>query len=396
MGLIRSVEVIEYVYEIKGGSTYYNAHRGTENACYKKGATRPARKFVIVIESDDGFRGEYAPHNGASRTALSQVLELAPALLGKNPEEREKIQIHCKTILRHFDQTGLGLLDIALWDLAGKKYSASISSLLGGFRKELPVYGCTCQGQPSGGGLDSLQAYADFAMHCKSLGISGFKVHGWRDGDPKREAAILYAIRNAVGDDMHLMTDPSCALSTYLDALYLGRACDEVNCLWYEDPYQDSATSAFGYKRLREKIRTPLLLGEHVRNTQQKADFLLAGGTDILHIDPELDGGISNTIRLAHFADVLGVDVSLHTSSPTHRHLMSAIRNCSMYELGPLCWDERPNLAEPPIYACGYSDSLGSVNERGAVTVPDGPGLGVVYDWDKIKSMEVARHTFKK
>ena len=244
MSTIRSIEVVEFVYDIQNCGTYFNEYLGVNNLCYQKGSKKSFRKHIVVIETEDGVRGEYAPHYVTSRSVINQVLELAPLLLGFDAEQRERIQSVCKNYYRHYDQTGISALDIALWDLAGKKYGASVSTLLGGFRKELPVYASTCLGQTSGGGLDSPQAYADFAMHCKSLGIPGFKIHAWRDGDPKKEVAVLHAVRNAVGNDMHLMTDPGCGLVTFLDALYVGKACDEVNCLWYEDPYLESASSA--------------------------------------------------------------------------------------------------------------------------------------------------------
>jgi glutamate-1-semialdehyde aminotransferase len=78
------------------------------------------------------------------------------------------------------------------------------------------------------------------------------------------------------------MLDPACALETYADALYVGRACDEAGFFWYEDPYRDAGTSAFAHKRLREQLKTPILQTEHIRGIEPKVDFLLQGGTDFL------------------------------------------------------------------------------------------------------------------
>ena len=71
---------------------------------------------------------------------------------------------------------------------------------------------------------------------------------------------------------------------------------------------------------------------------------------------------------------------------------MSAMRNSNFYEValvGPDC----PN-AVPPVYACGYTDQLDCVDDDGCVPVPDGPGLGVVYDWDFIKANRVNKTVF--
>ena len=159
--------------------------------------------------------------------------------------------------------------------------------------------------------------------------------------------------------------------------------------LW--DPYRDASSSAVAHKRLRGFIRTPLLIAEHIRGFEQKADFALAGGTDIMHIDPELDGGITGTMKLAHFCDAIGMEVQLHTAGPMHRHCMAAIANTHFYELGLVRPDNPTNPLQPPIYADDYGDGVGDVGEDGCVPVPAGPGLGVTYDVDRINSGEVDR-----
>ena len=116
-----------------------------------------------------------------------------------------------------------------------------------------------------------------------------------------------------------------------------------------------------------------------------------AGGTDIMHIDPELDGGITGTMKLAHFCDAIGMEVQLHMAGPMHRHCMAAIANTHFYELGLVRPDSPTNSLQPPIYADDYGDELGNVGQDGCVPVPTGPGLGVTYDVDRINSGEVGR-----
>ena len=135
----------------------------------------------------------------------------------------------------------------------------------------------------------------------------------------------------------------------------------------------------------------PILIAEHIRGFEQKADFVLAGGTDIMHIDPELDGGITGTMKLANFCDAIGMEVQLHTAGPMHRHCMAAIPNTHFYELGLVRPDIPTNILQPPIYADGYGDEVGNVGDDGCVPVPTGPGLGVTYDVDRIDGGEVGR-----
>ena len=190
---------------------------------------------------------------------------LAPMLLGRDPEQRELIYDDLKRELRAYDHMGHGVFDIALWDLCAKKYNTSVSRLLGGFRERIPTYASSYHGQVEPGGLDTPESFADYALACKQAGFNGFKIHGWHDGDARKEARTILLVRQQVGDDMRLMVDPACELRTYMDALYVGRACDEARFFWYEDPYRDAGVSAFSHKMLREKLDTPILVSEHGR-----------------------------------------------------------------------------------------------------------------------------------
>jgi L-alanine-DL-glutamate epimerase-like enolase superfamily enzyme len=223
------------------------------------------------------------------------------------------------------------------------------------------------------------------------MGYTAFKVHGWHDGDVRREGKNLRAIRKAIGEDMALMIDPACQIRTFADALALGRVCDEVGCLWYEDPFRDAGTSAFAAKRLRERLKTPLLMTEHIRGIEPKADFAIAGGTDILRADPEYDLGITGCMKIAHLAEALGLDVEIHAVGPAHRHCMAAIRNTSFYEIA-LVGPGMPN-ALPAVFE-DYSDELDAVDAEGCVPVPTGPGLGVAIDWEMIAAHRTALHEF--
>lgn len=389
MTAINRVEFIDFEYEVQNLAA--ETEHTHNHVAYKKGAKMKMRKYAIVIEADDGSRGEYVTMWGGNRPALAQGLMLAPNLLGRDPALREDIYDDCKRLLHHFDHMGYGAIDIALWDLEGKRLNASIQRMLGGYRKRLKAYASTFHGDHAGG-LDSPQAFGDFAVQCKEMGYQGYKIHGWFDGDKKAESSIILAARKAVGPDMDLMYDGACDLKTFADALYVGKACDEANYFWYEDPYRDTGVSAFSHKKLREMLKTPLLIGEHVRGLEPKADFIMAGGTDYVRVDPEYDSGITGAIKTARMAEAFGLDVEIHAVGPAHRHVMGAIRNSNYYEValvGPDC----PNVV-PPVYTCGYSDQIDCIDRNGTVPVPDGPGLGVTYDWDWINQHAVQRHVF--
>lgn len=393
MSIIQRVEVHVFAFETANLGLGKHSAAGVGNMIYLPGAKLKSQRFAIRILCNDGAQGEYVTHWVGTPSTLGQVQMLAPNLIGRDPEERELIYDDLKREVRAYDHMGHGPLDIALWDLAGKKYNLAVARMLGAFRKRLPTYASTYHAQEEPGGMDTPEAMADYALACQAQGFRGFKIHGWHSGDAKREARTVLLTRERVGNDMYLMVDPACQLRTFLDALYVGYACDEANYFWYEDPYRDSGVSAIGHQRLREKLKTPILVSEHVRGLEQKASFLIAGGCDLIHADPEYDMGITGAMKIAHLCEALGLDVQMHACGPAHRAVIAAIRNTHFYEMA-LMGPGMANLV-PPVYTCGYSDQPEDLGADGCVPVPDGPGLGVRYDWDFIERQRTALLVFE-
>ena len=389
---ITRVTIHQYTWEMRNLGVDYNGF----NSVYEPGAKRQARGHVLTIETDAGITGEFT---GGESSSYAQVGTMARYLLGKNPLQREVLWNDMKRAMRKLDRMGMGPIDICLWDIAGKLYDAPLYELLGGWKKSLPSYASTLHGDHvRDGGLSSPEAFADFAVQCKEMGYPGFKIHGWGN-DPAderyiaREVENVLAVRRAVGPEMDLMLDPACEYDTWGDTVKVGKACDEANFFWYEDPFKDGGVSAFAHKKLRELIKTPILLGEHVRHLEARMDLTLAGGTDFVRVDAYYDGGITGAMKVAHAAEALGLDVEVHAPGPAHRHLMAAIRNTNYYELGLVHPAIKSN--KPPLYLDGYSDELDAVDRRGHVPVPQGPGLGVELNWEYIRRHESGKTVYE-
>jgi L-alanine-DL-glutamate epimerase-like enolase superfamily enzyme len=343
------------------------------------GVTSERVRLAVSIETKDGAKGSYV---GGQANAFAQAQACAQAILGMDCFAREQAYEAIRRRLRKEDRMGAGVIDTALWDLAGRRLGAAVSAMLGGCKPRIKAYASTWFGG-DGGGLATPEAYVDFAEACFDKGYRAFKMHGWTDGGCERDAAAVRALGRRVGGRMDLMHDAACHLRTFADALAVGRACDEAGFYWYEDPYSDGGLAAHAHRRLRELIRTPILLGEHVRGMESLANLVLADGTDFVRADPDFDMGITGTMKIAHFAEALGLDVELHAPGPAHRHCIAAIRNTNYYELSMV----GPSGADfnAPVYSCGYSDHIDKVGADGCFEVPAGPGLGVEYDWDYIR-----------
>ena len=200
MASITRVEVQVFAYEVPDLELPTHGAAGVGNVAYRQGGRMPCTRYAVTIDSSDGARGAYVTHWVGTPSALAQTLMLAPHLLGRDPDAREAIYDDLKREVRAYDHMGHGPLDIALWDLAGKRRGVSVTRLLGGFRTRLPTYASTYHAQEEPGGLDSPGAFADYALACKERGFAGFKIHGWHDGNARREAegkAIGGACRHA-------------------------------------------------------------------------------------------------------------------------------------------------------------------------------------------------------
>ena len=361
------------------------------NLVYTPGETVDRKLFALRIETDEGVSGEYV---GGNSPGFAQVNMVADYLVGKNPLARERHWSEMKRALRKYDRMGIGPLDIALWDLAGKYHDAPIHELLGTYRTRLPAYASTYFGSETG--LDSPEAYADFAERCLDLGYPAFKIHpvgGLDDRDVRTEVETVRAVGERVGEEMDLMLDPACEYETFADALAVGRACDEYGYFWYEDPFRDGGSSQHAHRKLRGKLDTPILQTEHVRGLEPFTDFAATESTDFLRADPEYDAGITGAIKRARVAEGFGLDVELHAPGPAQRHCMAALRNTNYYEMA-LVHPDTANTT-PPVYLDDYDDQLDSIDSDGFVEVPDGPGLGVEYDWDYIEANAHGGRTYE-
>ena len=121
-------------------------------------------------------------------------------------------------------------------------------------------------------------------------------------------------------------------------------------------------------------------------------DFIVADGTDFVRGDVNYDGGITGVMKIAHAAEGFGLDVELHGPGPAQRQVMAAMRNSNYYEMGLV--HPRVGTFAPPIYQ-DYRDGLDAIDKRGCVQVPDGPGLGVEYDWDFIMKHRTGSTEYK-
>jgi L-alanine-DL-glutamate epimerase-like enolase superfamily enzyme len=375
---ITAVEIHEFTYELRDVNT---AGGIPVHQIYEPGSTLEPTGMILTIRASDGTEGHYRSITYGELISTHVQMAARDILIGRDPLEREEIWQDLWRAYRHTDHFGLGPIDIALWDLAGKHHGESISSLLGGFRSEVPAYASTFFMDETEGGLDSPAAYAEFAETCLERGYSGYKMHGYPGGDVDTDIEICRAVGEAVGDEMDLMLDPASGYSTYREALRVGRILDEYDYFWYEDPLAETGQSINAMKTLSRELNTPLLGLEHVRSGPfGRADHIAAEAAEMVRADVHQDGGITGCMKIANVAEAFGLDVEFHLGGPATLHCLSAIRNTNYFE---------HSLVHPQgiewMNQQGFADPVETLTDDGTIPVPNGPGLGVEIDWDLVE-----------
>ena len=375
--IITKIESVHFNYVLAEVGKDYN----TFNMVYEPGGKLKQSGTILRIHTDQGIIGEHPEVNGVD---LAEIRNVADYLIGKDALAREFIYNDLKRASRHWSGLGLSIIDVCLWDIAGKFYDEPLYRLLGGEKRPLPAYASTLHGDENGG-LTTPQDFEDFAHECVEMGYKSFKVHGWglARNNIDREIENVLNLGDKFAGKLDLLIDPACEIKNFGDALKLGKACDEANFFWLEDPFQDGGVSQFAHRKLRHMIKTPILQTEHIRLLEQHVDFIIADATDYVRCGAHGDGGITGAMKIAHASEGFGLDVELHGPGPVHRHVMSAIRNTNFFELGLV--HPKVKTIKPPIYL-DYSDELDSIDSNGNVWAPDGPGIGVELNWDWINS----------
>ena len=214
------------------------------------------------VETDEGITG-YGLTRGAQRFGLREFVnrELAPFLRDKSPLETERVwQQLYYTAFNPRGQTGMwssavSAIDIALWDIKGKKYSEPVWRLLGGAHNPVQSY------VTFGLKQYSTEQLIEVAKQVVAQGEKRLKMVVAVDPEnPYVDAARVRAVRKAVGDEVELMIDAN-YLFLFNRALELCKLVEPYNITWFEEPvYQNDALLLAD---LRRHTSIPIAAGQN-------------------------------------------------------------------------------------------------------------------------------------
>ncbi len=281
---------------------------------------------ALRISTDAGLEGVALFARPGAAEMLDYLVDrvFRDELIGQDPLQREWLwhRIWELDRIHELPLPTLGLIDVALWDLAGRMADRPTWQVLGGYRTSIPAYASTST-------FASIEEFLDVADQSLALGYRGIKLHAW--GDARRDATLSAALREHVGDDIPLMYDGSAGFDLP-DAIHLGRALSDAGYLWYEEPMREFSVTA--YSQLASKVDVPLLVAETSDGAHMNSgDFIAAGAATFgVRASTTLRGGITGAMRTAHLADAYRLRAEVHGSDIPNQHLCMAISNTSYYE----------------------------------------------------------------
>lgn len=345
---------------------------------------------VTTVRTDEGAEGHYfgghfhGDQDGlvaGDRALITRFL--GPLLVGNDPFDRERIWQ--QLFAAKLPENVCSVIDLALWDLAGRVTGLSVHHLLGGARDKVKAYASSFNN------LGRPDDYAAHALRCRDDGYRAYKIHPYFAFDPvartpalpkpqpvDSDIEICRAVRAAVGDDMVLMFDPWGAY-TYPEAVRVGRELERLGFTWFEHPMTEHRIEA--YVQLAAELSIPICAPEIVEGgIFSRSDWIRRRASDISRIDV-LRGGITGAMKMAATCEAFGLRCELHMSGFGNLQVLGATSDevCEYYERGLLGPGVEYDAVPPYLHhACDPMDA------DGFVTVPTAPGLGYEIRWDYI------------
>jgi L-alanine-DL-glutamate epimerase-like enolase superfamily enzyme len=335
--------------------------------------------IIVLVRTDAGLTGiGEASLAGRGRGVLGIIDHFRDLLIGQDPA---KIEHWWNEMVRGtFWSTGQVIMsavagiDMALWDLKGKRLGVPVYDLLGGpTRERVRVYRHLA-GQTA-------QELIEDALRLKEEGFTALRFsplaalddHSINNWDP--QAAIVATIRGteqlrlALGEGVDLLFDAHTMFSP-AETAYLGHALEPYRLYFYEDPIRP--LNAHSMAHVRAKVNLPLATGEQFAHKWEFQPLIENEWVDYLRIDMVHAGGITEAKKILAAGEMHGQRSALHhASSPVNGvaclHVDMAVPNFGIQE-----WMEVEGLYElfpnAPRASAGY------------VLPPDGPGFGLEFD----------------
>jgi len=277
-------------------------------------------------------------------------------------------------------------IEIASWDIIGKRAGLPVYNLLGGASRErVRVYANGWAGR------STIEEGVERGRKVKAMGFTAAKFDPfpgpWREiisREQERQAvANVRAVREAVGPDVEILIEVHRRLAPVY-AVRVARMMEEFDPFWYEEPV--SSRNMSGLAAAKREINIPVVTGEELYTKAEFRAVFEQGAADIINPDICNCGGILELKEIAAMAEVYSVAVSPHNYNSTTVGLAATAHLCAVI----------PNFLITEYFvnfeAVGKEISSGTlVAENGYLALPTAPGLGI-----EIDEQALARYAYQE
>lgn len=357
----------------------------------------PPRWLFLKIETDEGIVGWGEPViEGRAETVGTAVKELMEYLIGKDPL---RIEDHWNLMYRAGFYRGGPILmsaiagiDQALWDIKGKYYQAPIHQLLGGAcRDSIRVYSWIGGDRPSDVGAAAKEAV--------TAGFTALKMNGTEelqiiDSYEKIDQAVerIAAVREAVGPYVGIAIDFHGRVHKPM-AKILSKELEPYRPMFIEEPVLPENNEAL--KEIAMATNIPIATGERMFSRWDYKNIFIDGYVDIIQPDLSHAGGITECKKIISMAEAFDVAAAPHCP-------LGPIALAACLQVDATCYNAFIQEQSLGIHYNQGSDLLDYLVDKsvfkykdGYVKIPDGSGLGIEIDEERVREMEKIGHNWR-
>jgi galactonate dehydratase len=341
------------------------------------------RWLFLKVSTDEGISGWGEPVvEGRARTVETAVHEYERLLIGQDPRRIEHLwQCMWKgTFYRGGPvlTSAMSGIEQALWDILGKSLGVPVYQLLGGrVRGTIRVY-AHLRHQP---GEDTVACIKRMVREKQYTAYKWSPLGAMRmlesKGTIDKAVEAFIGAREAAGPEIDLAIDMH-GRATPAISIQVARRLEPYHPLFIEEPVLPGDVT--GLKRIADATSVPVATGERLFTRWQFQEIIEAHAVDVVQPDISHCGGIFEARKIAAMAESRNIAIAPHCP------------------LGPITLAASLQLAAcTPNFLCQEQVNLGEeylkqpfIVEAGSIKVPEGPGLGIEVDEDRVRAEKFA------